>query len=294
MPSLKEVRNRIQSIQSTRKITSAMKMVAASRLHKSQLAIRGMRRYSAALKQVLDHVNRSIPFAAQSPFMRFREGSNPLVVSIASNKGLCGTYNALLIKKTLEHLRQLTELGHQPRLLLIGKKNETFFTEKAFPIDRVENHLIDKLDFSTARAFAHSLMQDYLYQNYVFVDVVYHRFHNAVVQELTTERILPVPAVFLKGMREEAADEFIPYILEPSAGRVVEKLVPEYIECNLFRMLLDASASEHGARMTAMHKATDNADELLKQLSLSYNKARQALITREITEIAGSAEALSR
>ncbi len=294
MPSLKEVRVRISSIKATRKITSAMKMVAASRLHKSQHAISHLRHYAAHLKQMLVHVNQSLPLTLQSPYTSFRSNPSALVVSIASNKGLCGAYNTFVAKKTLEHIRHLEESDQQVSLMLVGKKNEAFFRKKEFPLLESDNEAIDRLSLQTAKEFATKIMDLFMRQNLGRVDIVYHKFRNAVVQELTTEQILPVPQENLIAEEISENPEAYGYILEPAPEQVVQEIVHDYVTYNVYRILLDAAASEHGARMTAMHKATDNADELLRTLTITYNKVRQTMITREISEIVGAAEALKR
>ncbi len=289
MPSLKEIRTRIASVRSTRKITSAMKMVAASRLRRVQNHIVHLRQYSLILKEILNDVMHHVPPSGHSVYMQERDTKDVLVISIGSNKGLCGTYNAFLIKHTLKELYALREEGYEVKLMVIGKKIERFFAKREFEQISPDHDILEKPDYETASRFAGQIMDLYLRENLSRVVIVYNRFKNAVVHELTTEQVLPVSGELMVVDEEtdyEFADEF-PLILEPTRAEAVEYMTRQYIYYNHFRILLEASASENGSRMTAMHTATDNADEMLKSLTLSYNKARQASVTRELLDIVG-------
>ncbi len=293
MPSLKEIRTRIETVRSTRKITSAMKMVAASRLRRVQNNIIHLRYYSSLLKQILEEVTGQLPITRQGVFLRERPDiRDVLIVSIGSNKGLCGTYNALVIKHTLKEIERLREEGARVRLFPVGERIEKFFAGREFDIAGSDHDIIDRFTFGPAAGFASMLMELFLKENAGRILIVYNKFENAVVHRLTTEQLIPVPVEDL--VKEEAGEVGEPYedpvILEPTAGEVAEAMCKKYISYNVFRILMDASASEHGSRMTAMHNATDNADEMLKSLILNYNKARQASVTRELMDIIGGGE----
>lgn len=213
-----------------------------------------------------------------------------LIIAIGSDKGLCGTYNSLLIKRTLQEIYAQQDSGNKVSLLPFGKKPANFFHKRGFNIlPDIDPHF-DKVSYEFAVQFADLVAEKYLKGNFERVLIVYNRFKNAVVHELTTEQLLPVSEEDLMTVADD--DERIddPVILEPQPEEVIDYMTRQYINYNVYRILLDASASEHGSRMTAMHKATDNADELLKSLTLSYNKARQASVTRELLDIVGGAE----
>ena len=297
MPSLKEVRTRISSIKSTRQITSAMKMVASSKLLKTQRGITGLRQYAAGMKEMVGRLNSELLPEERSRFTLASENKRALLLSIASNKGLCGTYNALVIKRTLDHIHVLEKDGFEVHLLLVGRKLEDFFRKREFPIFQVNHEVIEHVNYNDSARFAGKMMELFDNKEFGRIDVVYNHFKNAVFQELVTEQLLPV---FWAGYQTEAVLGKSKYlaeepkiILEPSRQEMADSLIPKYIQFNSYRIMLDASASEHGARMTAMQKATDNATELLKNLTLMYNKVRQAQITREIVEIVSGAEVLN-
>lgn len=308
MANLKEVRLRIQSIKSTRQITSAMKMVSASKLHKSQQKIILLRVFAEKLHTVLQKINVAIPVIKQHPFTIDRGCKHATLISIASNKGLCGTYNASVAKRTMKTIRQWQDNEIDFSLHVVGKKNEAFFCKQRFANIGFNHELIDNPSLESASQFADQLMESFYKGETDRVMVVYHRFKNAVVQELTVEQLLPIPlygSQFINitdsdnlaldvGIEEAAAEEHFGYIMEPGLQEVIETLVPYYLNYNLFRIFIDAVASEHGARMTSMHIATDNADQLLKELTLTYNKVRQSIITREIMEIVGGAEVFNQ
>ncbi len=313
MSNLKEVRNRIQSIKSTRQITSAMKMVAASKLHKVQQTILNIRHYGALLRNVLDNLIRQGGIAKLHPLAIDHGAKKVLIISIGSNKGLCGTYNTMVLKKTLSQIQSSKKQQLDVELLLIGKKNEAFFNKNKYEIHSTHHEVLDKLTFAQANNLANDFMKKCIDGDFDRVDVVYNRFKNAVVQELVVEQLLPVPTEALaSGIHDQGPHHIedgdselydsekpmmadtVENILEPSPKEVMDYMLPHYISTNLYRILLDASASEHGARMTSMHKATDNADDLLRTLTLEYNKARQSMITREIMEIVSGAEVLNQ
>jgi len=246
---------------------------------------------------MIDHLNAELIPEEKSRFTLPCSGNKALIISIASSKGLCGTYNTLIIKRTLDHIHFLQKLGFEVQLLLAGRKAEDYFKKREFQIYQLNHSVIEGVNYTDSAHFANELMQLLHNQTFSRIDVVYNHFRNAIFHELVTEQLLPIPeSPDIMVLTEEENKFFIEppkIILEPSRKDVVENMIPKFIQLNIYRILLDASASEHGARMTAMQKATDNATELLKTLTLTYNKVRQAMITREIVEIVSGAEVLN-
>ncbi len=291
MATLKEIRTRIASIRSTRKITGAMKMVSASRLRRVQLRIYHLRRFASFLRHLLAEVVQQLPDTFNHPYLRKPSKHSVLVVCIGSNKGLCGTYNALLIKKSLEEINRWRKRDYNVSLLAMGKKPARFLRKYGFEMVPTDHTLIDKVTYGGASWFAHQLSELFDLEGFGRVIVVYNKFKNAVVHQLAVEQLLPLSAKELVEdiLGEQPAHES-KVILEPATEEVVDRMIREFFTYNLYRIMLDSSASENGSRMTAMHQATDNADEMLKSLSLSYNKARQAAVTRELLDILGGAD----
>ncbi|MBO1884537.1 ATP synthase F1 subunit gamma [Capnocytophaga sp. Marseille-Q4570] len=283
MANLKEIRSRISSVSSTMQITGAMKMVSAAKLKKAQDAILSMKPYAYKLKQLLEHLSSAL--GSENVYNpRAGETKNVLIVAITSNRGLCGAFNSSVLKKVLE-LQQTTFKGKQLHFYTLGKKGNDIL-RKTDKVLANNNHIFDNLSYAAAADVASELMQLYTSQQFDQIVLVYNSFKNAATQILTTETFLPIQPVSSK----EAVTD---YIYEPSKREIVEELIPRSLKMQLFKALRDSSASEHGARMTAMHKATDNAQELKNELILTYNKARQATITGEIIEIVGGSEALA-
>ena len=288
MANLKEIRSRISSVSSTMQITAAMKMVSAAKLKKAQDAIVAMKPYAYKLKQLLEHLSAALGDEnVYNP--RKGEVKKVLLVPITSNRGLCGAFNASVIKKTLE-LQQTTYKGKLVQLYTIGKKGNDVL-RKYDNIIAHNSDIFDKLTFATAATLAEELMELYTSGKYDQIVLVYNSFKNAATQILTEETFLPIqPIATTKTNNKELNTD---YIYEPSKQEIVEKLIPRSLKTQLFKALRDSVAAEHGARMTAMHKATDNAQDLKNELILTYNKARQATITGEIIEIVGGSEALA-
>ena len=284
MANLKELRNRITSIGSTMKITSAMKMVSAAKLKKAQDAIVQMRPYASKLTEILQKASSTLD-ASENAFGEEREGNKTRLVVISSNRGLCGGFNSSVVKKAKLYIEESDE---DITIATVGKKAGEAFKYDDRKVDS-NIELWDNISFESATAYAEGLMAGYLAGEYDKVVVVYNAFKNAAVQEPTAEQFLPIA---MSG-EEEGPVDTIEYIYEPSKEEILEDLIPTSLKTQLFAALLDANASEHGARMTAMHKATDNAKELQGDLKLEYNKARQAAITNEILEIVGGADALA-
>ena len=288
MANLKEIRSRISSVSSTMQITAAMKMVSAAKLKKAQDAIVAMKPYAYKLKQLLEHLSAALGDEnVYNP--RKGEVKKVLLVPITSNRGLCGAFNASVIKKVLE-LEQTTYKDKQVRLYTIGKKGNDVL-KKYDNIIAHNSEIFDKLTFATAATLAGELMELYTSGKYDQIVLVYNSFKNAATQILTEETFLPIqPITTSKTNNKELNTD---YIYEPSKQEIVERLIPRSLKTQLFKALRDSVAAEHGARMTAMHKATDNAQDLKNELILTYNKARQATITGEIIEIVGGSEALA-
>jgi F-type H+-transporting ATPase subunit gamma len=289
MANLKEIRNRINSVGSTMQITSAMKMVSASKLKRAQDAITQMRPYAMKLQEILGNLSATLDLS-ENAFSESREVKNVLIVAVTSNRGLCGGFNNNVIKK-VSSLISNDYKGANPKVLCLGKKVKDAFKRSEFyyvndTLAPMEDIFYD-LSFDKNAIIAEEIMRMFISKEIDKVVVVYNHFINAASQSVQAEQFLPIiPSV--KGVGKSAGD----YIFEPSKQEIVEDLLPKSLKIHLFKCLLDSNASEHGARMTAMHKATDNAKEMQKELKLSYNKARQAAITNEILEIVGGAEAL--
>ena len=285
MANLKEIRNRIASVSSTMQITSAMKMVSAAKLKKAQDAITAMRPYANKLTELLQSLSASLDGDAGSKFADNRAVNKVLVVAITSNRGLCGAFNSNIIKQSSVLLEE-TYAGKQVDFIAIGKRGNDILGKKG---NVVANHsaVFDDLTFDNVAEIAQDLMNHFTEGDYDKIELVYNKFKNAATQIVMTEQFLPLVPV--EGDTSGAAD----YIFEPSKPEIVEQLIPKSLKTQLYKAVRDSFASEHGARMTAMHKATDNATELRDQLKLTYNKARQAAITNEILEIVGGAEALN-
>ena len=285
MANLKEIRSRIASVSSTMQITSAMKMVSAAKLKKAQDAITAMRPYADTLTELLQNLSASIEDASGSVYATERPVQKVLLVAITSNRGLCGGFNSNIIKEVVNQ-RDNNYAGKQVDVFTIGKKGNDILS-KDFSVTENRGDVFDELTFANVATVADQLMALYAGGNYDRIDLVYNRFKNAATQLVTTEQFLPIVPV--SGETTSSSD----YIYEPAQEEIVSTLIPKALKTQLFKALRDSFASEHGARMTAMHKATDNATELRDQLKLTYNKARQAAITNEILEIVGGAEALN-
>ncbi|MEZ4798485.1 MAG: ATP synthase F1 subunit gamma [Flavobacteriales bacterium] len=287
MANLKEIRLRITSVNSTMQITSAMKMVSAAKLKRAQDAIIRMRPYSEKLQEILANVSSTLD-ASEGKFSVQRDVKNVLVVAITSNRGLCGGFNNNVLKEVRNQVRN-TYAGANVKILSLGKKaGDAFrktshhFTEGFGPTPHA---IFDNLTFENASTIADIIMSQFEEGKWDKVIVVYNSFKNAAMQVVKAEQFLPVQPV-------EGASSKVDYIYEPNKEQILEDLIPRSLKVQLFKALLDSFASEHGARMTAMHKATDNAGALVKDLKITYNKARQAAITNEILEIVAGADAL--
>jgi len=286
MANLKEIRNRIASVGSTMQITSAMKMVSAAKLKKAQDAITAMRPYSEKLTELLQNLSATLDADSGSSFAQQREVNKVLVVAITSNRGLAGAFNTNIIKAS-KALKDETYAGKQVDFVTVGKKGNDIISKDGNVIE-FNAAIYDDLNFKSSSVIAEMLMEKYDQGAYDKIVLVYNHFKNAATQIVMKEQFLPIlPA------EQTQTTNAVDYIFEPTKPEIVEGLIPKSLKTQLFKAIRDSVASEHGARMTAMHKATDNATELRDALKLQYNKARQAAITNEILEIVGGAEALA-
>lgn len=289
MANLKEIRTRIASVNSTRQITSAMKMVSAAKLRKAQNAIVDMRPYAEKLHEILGHVVSSAESLENNPYVRTEKKERILFVLISSNRGLCGSFNANVVKKATElcegEFEDFYKSGHVD-FITIGKKANDLLKSKNINAVDTHHEIFDDLNFAGVSKIAEGIMQQFVAEKYDEVHLIYNEFKNVAVQVLAVEQFLPIK------IEEKETQHQADYIYEPNKLEITEQLIPYALKTQFYKALLESHASEHGARMTAMHKATDNATDLLRELRLNYNKARQAAITGEILEIVGGAEAL--
>lgn len=286
MANLKELRSRITSVSSTMQITSAMKMVSAAKLSRAQDAITAMRPYAEKLTQLLQDLSATMGDEQQSKYSEQREVNNVLIIAVSSNRGLAGAFNTNIIK-AVKYISANEFSDKNVEVMTLGKKANDILS-KTFGVYKNENAIYEDLNFDAVALVAEDLMQQFVSGKYDKIIVVYNQFKNAATQIVMKEQFLPIVPV------EKDENVSLDYIFEPSKVEIVTELIPKALKMHLYKALRDSFASEHGARMTAMHKATDNATELRDALKLSYNKARQASITNEILEIVGGAEALNK
>ncbi len=292
MANLKEIRTRITSVKTTRQVTSAMKMVSAAKLKKAQDAIMQIRPYAGKLSQLLSSLSSALENSENSTYTVQRIPEKVLIVLVSSNRGLCGGFNSYIAKKAISLAK--TTYGKQLKagtldFLVVGKQGEKVL--RSFHIQSVgdKNHLYDNLTFEPVSEVVQSLLNDFSSGKYDRIELVYNKFINAASQELISEQFLPV----LPADKSKTKSGNLNYIYEPSLEYIVEVLIPRSLKIQFYKALLDSNAAEHGARMTAMHKATDNATDLINELTLTFNKARQAAITNAILEVTNGSEALS-
>jgi len=293
MANLKEIRVRRASVASTRQITSAMKMVSAAKLKKAQNAIVQLRPYAEKLQEILGSISDSLKDDEENIYARSCDEQSVLLVVITSNRGLCGAFNSNAIKASIHSALETYSnqmMAGKVHFIALGKKGNDFLTKNGYNVIFNGSDIFDDLTFEKSMVISEMVMNLYVEEEYDHVDIIYNQFKNAGTQILTDEQFLPIA---IEGqVEEETSTQNVDYIFEPTKEYIVKELIPRSLKLQLHKALLDSHASEHGARMTAMHKATDNATELLKDLALEYNKARQATITNEIIEIVGGAEAL--
>lgn len=290
MAGLKEIRTRIASIKTTRQVTSAMKMVSAARLKKAQDAILQIRPYANKLHQIISSLRSTLEDTTHSVFTQPRDPAKVLIVLISSNRGLCGGFNINISKKAVAHVEKNYRIQQQfgdVHFLCIGKQGERQVKLRGMKVMETKSELFDQLDFDHVNELATAIMKAFSNGDYDRIDLVYNQFQNAAVQDNTVEQFLPVEME-----NKDENSRFIDYIYEPSRETIIHELIPRSLKIQFYKALLDSHAAEYGARMTAMHQATDNATELINDLTLQYNKERQETITNEILEIVSGAEAL--
>ena len=303
MANLKEVRTRITSVSSTQQITSAMKMVSAAKFRRAQNAIMGMRPYAAKLQEIIADID--VEDGVATPYHEVRQLKNVLIVVVTSNKGLCGAFNSNVIKQASSRLSHYAAMSPAPtvKMITLGKRGSEFFGKQNGLVVASYDEMLDNPSFDTVAELCEKIMASFCDKTYDLVEIVYNQFKNSLTQILSTEQMLPIrngERRTEKGERRgengegrtERGERRNDYIYEPGKVQILREMIPMTLRSNFYRVVLDSLASEHGARMTAMQKATDNATELLKELKLSYNKARQAAITNEIIEIVSGSEAL--
>jgi len=291
MPSLKEVRSRITSVSSTQQITKAMKMVAAAKLRRAQEGITQLRPYANKLERILDNLNAAPIEGYTNIYATEREVEHVLIIVVTSDRGLCGAFNTNVLRATVNHIQDnyAAQNGRKHvEVLCLGKKSVDFFSRRNFPMITTFSNVFDGLSFETVKRASEYAMEGFATGRYDRVEVIYNEFKNVATQVLRTQQLLPV---IIKPSTATGTNS--DYIFEPSVESIMDELVPKSINVQLYRAVRESYASEMGARMTAMDKATDNAGELLKALKLTYNRTRQAAITKEILEIVGGAEALA-
>lgn len=291
MGNLKEIRVRIASVQSTQKITSAMKLVSAAKLRRAQNAIIGLRPYSNKLNEILSNLSSSLENSAEMPLLKTRNIEKVVLVVISSNRGLCGGFNSNIVKEVIRVVENRYAQQNQEgnlQLICLGKKAAEQLSKK-YNVISVNEEVIETSQFTVISDLAEKLMKQYINREVDKVEVIYNRFQNAATQYVQTENYLPVEN--LTAQQDNATN--IDYIFEPSRKELVSELIPKILKLQLYKTLIDSIASEHGARMTSMAKATDNATEILKELKLKYNNARQAAITNELNEIVSGANAMN-
>lgn len=296
MASLKEVRNRINSVKSTQQITKAMKMVAAAKLRKAQDKSIQMRPYSKRLSQILSNVLATSEGSNLGVFAQERPVNNVMIVVITSDRGLCGGFNANVIKSTMALIAEKYTAQQRKgnlTILAVGRKGRDFFKRRNYNVIEDYTELFGKLNFDNAKLAAEFAMEGFVANKFDEIVIVYNEFKNVATQFVRQEKMLPISFSKEEGKQKGASATKSDYVYEPEKEEIISELIPKTLKVQLYRSLLESNASEHGARMTAMDKATDNAGELLKELKLTYNRTRQAAITKEILEIVGGAEALS-
>ncbi|MEN9959610.1 MAG: hypothetical protein RLZZ474_1854 [Bacteroidota bacterium] len=291
MASLKEVRNRIVSVNSTQQITKAMKMVSAAKLRRAQDAIHQMRPYAKKLAEMIATVSAQTEVGAENPFTEVREIKHALIIVVTSDRGLCGAFNANVGKATMalvqEKYADLHAAG-QVEILALGKKGGEYLSRRGYKVNEAHADIFTRLNFNNVREIGEVVLEAFTEKKFDVVEVLFNYSKNVATQIIQTEQLLPLVASET-GEKVSSVD----YIFEPSEEEIISELIPKSIKLSIFRALLESNSSEHGARMTAMDKATENAGELIKALKLEYNRSRQAAITKEILEIVGGAEALN-
>lgn len=291
MATLREIRRRISGVKNTQKITKAMKMIAAARLRRAQEAIVSTRPYARKLGELLRHlVTKTDP--TLNPLLVAREVKSVLLVVVTGDRGLCGSFNSNLIKAAVQHVQALE--GVKVKVLTIGRKGSEYFAKRDYTIAGKHIGIFQELDFHHARSVIDEITRGYLQQDFDRVDVIYNEFKSVLRQRVVIEQLLPIPPEETKPTNDLRALSQVDYIYEPSSEEIVNALIPRHLNFQLWRVLLESNAAAQGAQMTAMDNATENASELIRGLTLKFNNARQASITKELLEVVSGAEALTK
>ena len=286
MATLRDIRRRITSVRSTQQITKAMKMVAAAKLRKAQDNILKARPYAYELKEVIGHVVQLVDKNLH-PLLKERDSNKVALVVVTADRGLCGAFNMNIIRRATEVIKTLLANGKEPHLILVGRKARDFFGRRDYPIINRHFDFFNDLDFTHAQVIGSEIISLFIEQEFSQISVIYNEFKSVIQQNIIVENLLPLPSIL-----PEDAGNVVDYIYEPSPDVLLDVLLPKEINIQMWRILLESNAAEQGARMTAMEMATENAEDMIKSLTLHYNRARQAAITKEINEIVGGAEAL--
>ena len=292
MANLKDLRTRINSVKSTRQITSAMKMVAAAKLRKAQNKIVQLRPYANKLHKLISTLSNNLNEEEGNIYSTVRDEKKILLILITSNRGLCGSFNSVAIKNAINLADNVykSQLNNgNVHFLAIGKKGADYLKRKKYTLVDTKNELFDSLSFQTVAPLVENIIKQFINKEYDKIELVYNQFKNAAVQNITTEQFLPVV------INEEEEGKHLPlYIFEPDKEQIIKELIPKSLKIQFYKAIIDSHVAENGARMTAMHKATDNATEMIRDLNLEYNKARQNAITKELLDIVGGAEAINK
>jgi F-type H+-transporting ATPase subunit gamma len=289
MATLREIRRRITGVKNTQKITKAMKMVAAARLRRAQESIVSTRPYARKLGELLRHLVTKVDVNL-NPLLVGREPRTALLVVVTADRGLCGSFNSNIIKAAIQRLR--TQGDIVTKVLTIGRKGSEFFGKRKFDVVWKHSGIFSDLDFDHARSFVQEITEGYLEGRFDRVEVIYNEFKSVIQQRIVVEQLLPIPPEETEASKDLKGLSQVDYIYEPSSAEIVSVLVPRHLNFQMWRILLESNAAEQGARMTAMDNATENARELIRDLTLKFNNARQASITKELLEIVSGAEAL--
>ena len=289
MATLREIRGRITGVKNTQKITKAMKMVAASRLRRAQEAIVSARPYARKLGELLRHLVTKVDVNL-NPLLVGREPRTVLLVVVTADRGLCGSFNSNIFKAAVQRLGMQGD--SVTKVMTIGRKGSDFFGKRKFDVVSKHSGIFSDLDFDHARSFVQEITEGYLEGRFDKVEVIYNEFKSVIQQRIVVEQLLPIPPEELQPSKDLKGLSQVDYIYEPSSTELVNTLVPRHLNFQMWRILLESNAAEQGARMTAMDNATENARELIRDLTLKFNNARQASITKELLEIVSGAEAL--
>ena len=297
MATLREIRRRVTSVTSTQKITKAMKMVAAAKLRRAQEALVSARPYARKMNELLRHLVIKVDPSIH-PLLREREVHRVLLVVVSGDRGMCGAFNGYIMKAAVDHVNtHYVNLLQEPngvRIVTVGKKATDFFSKRNYNLYAKHTGLFGNLHIGYARTIIQQLTDDYLKGEFDKVEVIYNEFKSVIQQRIVVEQILPIPPEQIQKTKDVHSLAQVDYIYEPSSNEIINVLLPKHLNFLMWHVLLESSTAEEGARMTAMNNATENAKELIRDLTLSYNKARQASITKELLEIVSGAEALKK